>query len=242
MHSAPSRQRSAVATMQTDHNSCPAQIKERHPRYQHLRRFCNGNAVRLSQRAAEESPYQCAFSSTPKVSHIASAIEFACVIFPIPSDTRTKAPGKYSQHLCQFFLWKGSRQRYHRTTAVGPVFLLHPVLHRKKALRKFQCKPDHRCQHHPHQCSRTAKCHRRGNAHDIACPDLCCQFRHQRCERRNTCFCWFPGAPRSAAKRCPKCKPDGEPQRTSVLSDPSENACPKQKRSGGPRRFLSLPF
>ena len=229
--------------MQTDHNSCPAQIKKCHTRYQYLRRFCNGTQSACHNEQQKNRQYQCAFFSfhakgilhrqrnRVRLRHISHSERY-----------QNGTPGKkYSQHLCQFFLWKGSRQRYHRTTAVGPVFLLHPVLHRKKALRKFQCKPDHRCQHHPHQCSRTAKCHRRGNAHDIACPDLCCQFRHQRCERRNTCFCWFPGAPRSAAKRCPKCKNQtANRQRTKL--DHQKNACPKQqkKKRRPPGDFIRL--
>ena len=38
-----------ISGVQTDYHSCPAQIKECHSRYQHLRRFCT-RAIHLARR------------------------------------------------------------------------------------------------------------------------------------------------------------------------------------------------
>lgn len=84
--------------------------------------------------------------------------------------------------------------------------LRDPVLHREKTLRKFQSKSHNRRQHHPSQCSRSSKRHCGGNPHDIARPDLRRKFRHQRCERRNSRFCFLPAVPRLTAECCTKRK------------------------------------
>ena len=51
-----------LATMQTDYHSCPAQIKERHSRYQHLRRFCNGTQSACHNEQKKNRQHQCTFS------------------------------------------------------------------------------------------------------------------------------------------------------------------------------------
>ncbi len=92
--------------------------------------------------------------ATPNVSCIASAIEFACVILPIPRDTSTVLPAKTQP--ASF----ASRSPGNALVSVTigppqyvPSFLCIRYCTEKKTLRKFQSKSHNRRQHHPSQCS-----------------------------------------------------------------------------------------